>query len=260
MTAPTSSTSPAPARWRNARFWVLTVACWSMIALTASLGRWQMSRAEYKQHLAEAMAARAQEPPLDNGALLKRDLLAEDVHRRVSLRGRWLAEHTVYLDNRPMHKRPGFWVYTPLELDGSSKVLLVQRGWIPRDFADRARLAPVQTPQGLVELDARLALSPGKLYEFKGEEGGPIRQNLEIASFRIATGLDLLDALAVQTGPASEGLQRQWDAPDSGVDKHHGYAFQWFGLCALLVGLYVWFQALSPALKRRKQVRPPASE
>ena len=49
---------------------------------------------------------------------------------------------------------------------------------------------------------------------------------------------------------ASEGLQRDWDAPDTGVDKHHGYAFQWFALCALLVGLYAWFQWV-PLLKRK---------
>jgi len=30
----------------------------------------------------------------------------------------------------------------------------------------------------------------------------------------------------------------------SGVERHHGYAFQWFGLAALIVFLYAWFQFL----------------
>lgn len=140
---------------------------------------------------------------------------------------------------------------TPLRLDGSDRVILVQRGWIPRDFADRSRLAPTLTPSGPVELTGRMALAPGKLYEFEGGEAGRIRQNLDIASFRLETGLNLLDALAIQTGAASEGLQRDWDAPDTGVDKHRGYAFQWYGLCALLAGLFVWFQWLAPALGRK---------
>lgn len=249
MTTPAPSNPPP--RLRSARFWVLTLATWAMVALTLSLGRWQMSRAEYKEQLAQAMAAREQEAPLDNRALLKSDKLALDVHRPVLLEGQWLADKTVYLDNRPMRGRPGFWVFTPLQLEGSPRSILVQRGWIPRDFADRTRLAPIDTPPGPVEVPARMALSPGKLYEFEGGEQGRIRQNLDLAAFRTEAGLDLLGAIAIQTGPASDGLQRDWDAPDSGVDKHHGYAFQWFGLSALLIGLYVWFQWLAPVLRRK---------
>jgi len=244
----TTAHDPASRPWR---FWLLTVATWAMVALTFSLGRWQLSRAQDKAQLAQAMQTRAQEAPLDNRALLKSDNLQLDLHRRVQLRGQWLAAHTVYLENRPMHGRPGFWVYTPLQLEGSVRSVLVQRGWIPRDFTDRTRLVPVQTPPGLVDVAARVALTPGKLYEFEGGERGRIRQNLDLSAFRLETGLDLLDGLAIQTGPASEGLQRDWDAPDTGIDRHRGYAFQWFALSALLVGLYAWFQWLAPALKRK---------
>lgn len=241
----------APSRLRSGRFWVLTLATAAMVALTFSLGRWQLGRADYKEQLAQAMVARAQEPPLDHRTLVQSPNPALDIHRRVQLRGQWLAERTVYLDNRPQRGRPGFWVFTPLQLEGSSRAVLVQRGWIPRDFMDRTRLAPVQTPEGAVELSARMALAPGKLYEFEGGDQGRIRQNLDLAAYRMETGVDLIGALAIQTGPASEGLQRDWDAPDTGVDKHRGYAFQWFALCALLMGLYAWFQWLAPVLKRK---------
>jgi surfeit locus 1 family protein len=30
------------------------------------------------------------------------------------------------------------------------------------------------------------------------------------------------------------------------VHKHYGYAVQWFLLCALIAGLYAWFQILRP--------------
>jgi surfeit locus 1 family protein len=248
--------SPLP-RWRTARFWVLTVATWAMVALTFSLGRWQMSRADYKLELTLAVAARGQEPALSVSALIGSTDLPAQLHRRVALQGEWLSAHTVYLDNRPMQGRTGFWVLTPLKLAGSSRVVLVQRGWVPRDFADRSRLVPVVTAEGTAEVLGRMALSPGKLYEFKGEEQGRIRQNLRLDAFRTETGLDLLSALVVQTGEPSEGLLRQWDAPNTGVDKHHGYAFQWFALSALLVGLYGWFQVLAPLFLRRKNKRSP---
>jgi surfeit locus 1 family protein len=54
-----------------------------------------------------------------------------------------------------------------------------------------------------------------------------------------------------------DGLLRNWPPVASGVDKHHGYAFQWFGLCALILILYVWFQILSPLrLARRRPTAP----
>ena len=34
------------------------------------------------------------------------------------------------------------------------------------------------------------------------------------------------------------------------VGKHHGYAFQWFALSALVIVLYVWFQHIRPARRR----------
>ena len=39
---------------------------------------------------------------------------------------------------------------------------------------------------------------------------------------------------------------RQWPRPAADVHKHYGYAFQWFGLCALIAILYVWFQFIQP--------------
>ena len=43
-----------------------------------------------------------------------------------------------------------------------------------------------------------------------------------------------------------DGLLRQWPEVAVDVSKHHGYAVQWFALCALITALYVWFQILRP--------------
>ena len=145
-----------------------------------------------------------------------------------------------------MSGKSGFWVVTPLALEGSPRWLLVQRGWVPRDFTDRSRLPAVLTPQGLVTVSGRMAPPPSKLYEFDGVQTGRIRQNLDLTAFSAEIGQPLLPASLLQTDAASEGLLRDWAAPNLGVDKHHGYAFQWFGLSALIVSLYVWFQLILP--------------
>lgn len=237
---------------QRTRFWVVTFAAALMAALTFSLGQWQLSRAAQKAALQASIEQQATQPILRNADLAAQAELAALKDRRVHLTGRWQAAQTVYLDNRPMNQKPGFWVITPLILEGSDKAVLVQRGWIPRDFQDRSRLAPVETPPDMVSVQGRMAPAPGKLYEFAGAPTGLIRQNLVINDFRAETGLPLVQALVVETGPASQGLLREWPAPNAGVDKHYGYAFQWFGLCALVVGLYAWFQWLLPQRRRAK--------
>ena len=241
---------------------MITLAAVLAIAGTAALGRWQLDRAAQKQALAAAIEARGQQAPLDGPALeqaLQKAPVADLVHRPVTLQGRWLAPHTVYLDNRQMHGRPGFFVLTPLALDGPTPaVVLVQRGWIPRNFQDRTALAPVATPTGPVAVAGRLALAPARLYEMAPgadpvSETSPIRQNLDMAHFRAQTGLPVLAMSVVQTGADSEGLQRDWPRIDAGVDKHYGYAFQWFGISLLMAVLYVWFQLFRRFIRPRQQ-------
>jgi len=231
------------------RFWVVTFAALLGVAVTLSLGRWQLDRAAEKQAWQASIDARAQLPVLDARGLAGMSDSDELLHRRVEAVGQWVPEHTVFLDNRQMNGRPGFFVLTPLRLDNGA-VVLVQRGWAPRNFEDRTRVPQITTPAGPVRVQGRIALAPSKLYDM-GEAGtGAIRQNLDLAQFRAETGLALLTVSIQQTGASGDGLAREWPQINSGVDKHHGYAFQWFGLCALITLLYVWFQIVQ-RYKRR---------
>ncbi len=236
-------------RRRDARFWFLTVAAVLGVGATFALGLWQVGRASQKIALHAAIEERRSMPPLTAQQLLGGLSTAELLHRPAVLRGTWLSQYTVFLDNRQMQGRPGFYVVTPLRLDGTSRTVLVERGWVPRDFMQRDKLPAVDTPLGVIEVRGRMAPPPGKLYEFPGAVNGPIRQNLDLAQFRAETGLPLLDLAVQQTGPPSEGLSRQWPEPVSGVEKHYGYAFQWWALCALIAILYVWFQFIAPRRK-----------
>jgi surfeit locus 1 family protein len=234
------------------RFWVVLLAALAGCAVTLSLARWQMSRAAQKEAIAAAIESQGARAPVDGPALAaarEPDLL---MHRVVHLRGQWLPHRTVFLDNRQMNARQGFYVVTPLQLEGSAAVVLVQRGWAPRNFENRSALPAVSTPGGVVTLQGRVAPSPAKLLALGAPEQGAIRQNLDLAQFRVETGLPLLAVSVLQTGPASEGLLREWPAVDSGAGKHYGYAFQWCALAGLIALLYVWFQIVRPLRSRRR--------
>jgi surfeit locus 1 family protein len=228
------------------RFVVATVAAMLFAALTARLGVWQLDRAAQKIALREAITERGRLPPLA-GTDLARGAgdVAAQLHRHAILRGRWRPDRTVFLDNRQMAGRPGFFVVTPLALPDGGAVL-VQRGWVARDPVDRTRLPAVPTPSGEVTVEGRVAPPPARLYEFEHAGSGRIRQNLDLDAFARETGLALAPLSVLQQGDAADGLRRDWPLPAVDVHTHWGYAFQWFALCALIIGLYVWFQLLRP--------------
>ena len=229
----------------------MTMASVLAMVATLALGLWQLSRAAQKENLQEAIDSKGRQPPLDNRSLAALPGLADvagvtgvaqALHRTVNLRGTWVADRTVFLDNRQMNAKPGLYVLTPLRLEGSARVVLVQRGWVARNFIDRTRVPVIAAPAGAVEIEGRIAPPPSKLYELGAPERGLIRQNLDLAQFRAESGLALLDVTVQQTGAATEGLLREWPAASAGSAKNYGYAFQWFGLSALIAILYVWFQ------------------
>ena len=226
----------------RSKFWLITLSALLAVATTLALGRWQLSRAAQKQAVQASIDEKAASPKLTGQALASLPDPAQEMYRGVSLRGRWLPERTVFLDNRPMNGKPGLYVVTPMKLEGGEAVILVQRGWVARNFVDRTSVPTLDTPAGVVEIQGRIVPPLSKLYELGGTETGLIRQNLDIPQFRAETGLPLLAVWLQQTGAASEGLLRDWPLARTGVDKNYGYAFQWFGLSSLIAILYVWFQ------------------
>jgi surfeit locus 1 family protein len=236
----------------RSKFWLVSVITLIAVGVTLSLGRWQMSRAALKEQMQASVEQRGLLDKLDAAVLLANAPLETVLNRYIGLRGRWLADKTVLLDNRQMNGKVGFLVVTPLQLEGRTEAVLVQRGWAPRNFVDRAQVPAIDTPGGVVDVNGRIVPPPAKLYELGRSEAGPIRQNLDLAPFSEEIKVPLLAVSVQQTGLASEGLLRDWPAPSAGSDKNYGYAFQWFGLSALLAILYVWFQIVRRFIARKK--------
>ncbi len=170
-----------------------------------------------------------------------------------------------------MGGQPGFFVVTPLRLSDSAcpgGIVLVQRGWWPRDAQDRQRLPDWPEADGEVVLRGVVLAQVSQAYAL-GEEGPPpreagrvLRQNADEAFWRAWLGQSPLPGAVLQghpetmtsdspAGVAPPDLRRDWPQPDLGVDKHHAYAAQWFALSALAVGLTLWFSVIRPRRARR---------
>lgn len=228
---------------------IVLLAALALAASTARLGLWQLDRAAQKLALQADLQRQRALPPLPAAALARTPAQAlAQQHRLIDLQGRWLGERTVYLDNRQMNGRPGFYVVTPLRLPDGSAVL-VQRGWTPRDFVERTHITAAAAPAGEVAVRGRIAPVLARLYEIGAAASGPIRQNLDIGAYARETSLPLRPLAVMQEDgdhPPTDGLLRQWPLPAADVHKHYGYAVQWLALCALTLGLYVWFQLIRP--------------
>jgi surfeit locus 1 family protein len=260
-------------RWRSA---LVLVAAVLSVGLTVSLGRWQMHRAEEKLARQAELNEREALLPLNNASLRCETVAwVGQANRRMILSGHWLPQHTWLLDNRAMGGRAGFYVVTALQLDGrgpcAGQVLLVQRGWLPRNAQDRTQVPAFLTPVRPVQLLGRLMPEVSRAYSLGADDlaassamGPRIVQNVDFPAVQAQLGRTVLPGAVLQLQPeTSESgdvfadasgfpLRRDWPAPALDVGKHHAYAAQWFAMAALITGLYVWFQLVSPRRRRTR--------
>ncbi len=233
--------------------WIPFIATALLVTLGIALGNWQTRRAEEKLAIEQAIKARSQYVPL-NAANLKPGEQPEEF-RRVIAEGEFLANWPLYLENRPHGAQSGFHLLMPLRLVDSGDVVLVARGWFPRDPVDRTRLPEVPVPPGRQRIEGSVRSHVARVMQLGDAtdiKPGAILQNIEPAAFAIASSLRTQAFIIEQLTDTHDGLVRDWPAPSAGVDKHRGYAFQWYALAAA-AALFYLITAIRTARQRHEQ-------
>jgi len=120
--------------------------------------------------------------------------------------------------------------------------VLVARGWLPRDPADRSKLPSYPTPAGTVEIEGLVRRDFGHVLQLG--DAGPLRpqaivQNLGIDEFAAASKFRLQPFVIEQTSNSDDHLLRDWPRPSLGIEKHRGYAFQWYALAVMALIFFV---------------------
>ncbi len=212
-----------------------------LLVLLASLGRWQLRRADEKRVLFEEFA---------RGSGATRTVAADTPllprYAHVEARGRYDTTRQVLIDNMfDAAGHAGYYVVTPFALTGGGW-LLVNRGWVPVG-AHRTELPRID-----VEGDARLVRgradhlpSPGIRLGDAAPLHGPypvVAAFPAHAEFERLLGESHWSAAApvVLLDPGQpDGYVRQWQAPGLPPLRHVAYAVQWFGLALALLVIYV---------------------
>lgn len=216
-----------------------TLAALAGIAITVALGNWQLGRGDEKFALAERVQAAGRDALI---ALPAAEIKVDDVAwRRVEVRGRFEPKYVVFIDNRVLRGVAGYHVVMPLLIGGSERYVLVNRGWVA-GTGTRSTLPQIATPAGVVRIIG-LATAPSTRYlELSNKvTEGSVWQNLTLERYRAAVSIPIQPVLIQQENNVDDGLKREWDAPDLGVDRHYAYAFQWFALAATILILYVTY-------------------
>ncbi|WP_050476439.1 SURF1 family protein [Herbaspirillum rhizosphaerae] len=222
--------------------WVPLVATLVVAAIGVSLGQWQTRRGDEKQAIQDKMAERQAAPAIGlSGNVLQLDI-DQNEYRHVRVKGEFVSSWTSYLDNRPYNGAPGFYVLTPFKIADSDTAVLVERGWTPRDISDRTKVPALPAPAGVVEIEGVIRRDAGHLLQLGAAEApkpGAIMQNLDLPAYAAASSLKLAPFLIEQGGAMKDGLVRDWPAPSLGIERHRGYAVQWYALALMAVIFFV---------------------
>lgn len=239
------------------RLVIPTVAALAVTLSALTLGNWQTRRGDDKERLKVQIEQAKALPPIG----VTEVSAATHDKRRVRLTGVLLEDKTIYIDNRTHKGQAGFHVVTPLKIENST--VLVLRGWIVRDVADRTKLPQrkaIVEPVSLVGLsqadfiksyELGKAAKPGaedKLWQSATIDDVAKWSGLSLGPFIVRQTEELKSAAGV---PMADGLVRDWVAFNTDVDKHRGYAVQWYSLSGLSVALWVWFVVVRRLIKKK---------
>ena len=249
------------------RWALMTLLVLALSAMMIALGFWQLGRLTGRRAANAAIERQLAQPPLPLTAATAQGLDPKDLaFRRVTVRGAWDYESEIVVRYTSYNGQAGVQVLTPLRLaGGNGEAVLVDRGWIPYQQAEREGRRPFQTEAGaVVEVQGLIhqTQSPGAA-DARAAQGG---ERLDAWS-RVdlpAIGRQLpypLLPFYVERLPAPDGSPGPpfpRGLPERGDGSHLSYMLQWWAFTViLLVGyLAVVARATDPRAARATGRRP----
>lgn len=239
---PGPSPSAAPRHYRFRPGWVMTLLTLALFLLLLWLGFWQLSRAESKERLIAQFESSIDLPAvaLDGGRVDG----SWPIDHQVTVQGHFQDQPLLLLNNRFNKGRLGFHRLALLQLSGSERYLLVNRGWMPAASdgrpISREPIPPTsgQRLQGLLVEVPRGGLQMGEL---QYQPGQPVVElpYLDLSWLRQELGLKLLPRVLLQDEQVIAQYRKQHQAGWLNPQRHLGYALQWFALALALAVIYL---------------------
>lgn len=199
------------------------------------LGTWQVRRLAWKSDLIARFEDRLVRDPLPLPPHIDPSSIKDFDYRRILATGRLRHDQEMLIGPRMNEGKDGYLVITPLERDGDGTTVLVNRGWIPKQFRDQ-RTRPESLPSGQVTVEGLLR-EPWKKNMFTPEN------NLQKREFYFPDVEQMAQLTGSQPVWVEETMQPDlilsWDRASKGIpigrgaevnlrNNHAQYIFTWY--------------------------------
>lgn len=225
----------------------MTLLTLVVMALCVKAGLWQYSKAEAKQALQTQLNTR-----LAESAVALSDKMADLEtlrYRRVKFAGTYDTRYQILLDNQVQNAVAGYHVLTPMQVEGASNYILVNRGWIPRAEnrlgSAKYNMPEIVTPQGRQEIEGDIIIPAAKFFTLEAPpvndgKWQPIWQNLDMKRYaKLVPFATKAFVVRLDANSKAGGFVREWPLPGERVTMHRGYAYQWFGFALTLLVIFI---------------------
>ncbi len=238
-----------------------TVASTLALGLLLTLGTWQSLR--FQEKLADE-SIRNERVDLDIVELHNVQDIQHDLdHRMATVKGSLDIDHNFLVKHRILNGKPGFWLITPLTIEGSQDTLLLNRGWLPypqgRDLIETLEIPPESSVfTGRMHFPSRVIADT--THRDKITEQATVSNASDSASNTAVIELETYDLIAINStlglpetahpvvltlGNEFSGQPYPIASSDNVAsiyltsEKHLGYALTWYILALCLVAMYL---------------------
>ena len=202
-----------------------------------SLGIWQIERGQTKtQIMSEFENKLTKEPIYLNAESKKWD--------RVLVSGKWENKKQLLIDNVIHQGIAGYKVLTPLRIDETNKLILVDRGWIKQNkFRDQ--LPDIQIPDDFESVSGTLEQPELGLVlsdELISNNWPKISQTKNVKVISKAYTEEIFPMILLADPLLKNSLEYIKITPTNMTPiKHYGYSSQWFLMFIVLCFMYIWY-------------------
>lgn len=229
------------------KHWIRHLVILAGVIFLINLGFWQLRRLDQRQAINREILEGLNQPPV---TLTGEPVDPDELHRRrVIVTGTFDNERDMIQRTQSYQGRAGVDLIVPLDIEGSDRAVLVNRGWIPfEDFEPEMRDMYELDEEVTVEGVAYRSQTPPHSLaptDPEPEPGEWVDAWFRIDIDRIQQQIDVpLLPIYIQATPGDTPdtvPPIREEVTDLGEGSHFSYALQWFSFAVILVITYAGF-------------------
>ncbi|KAG0143918.1 hypothetical protein CROQUDRAFT_80559 [Cronartium quercuum f. sp. fusiforme G11] len=226
---------------RTAKRWTpMTVVLICVPLLTFGLGTWQVQRLKWKQHLIQDLEDKMRVDPIRLPESINPEVIPEFEYRKIRVQGVFDHSKEILIESRTRDAELGYHLITPLVRSEGGEPILVNRGFIKREFKEQSS-RPASVTGDTIEVIGMLRKQETKSVfqpaNKKEDNQWYFVDILELAGF-LETAPVLVDAITYANSGALKQMLSKGDpigrSPQIQLRNMHAtYIATWYGLSAI---------------------------